>query len=511
MSTGLFRGTLLSLGHLAVALIVLSGSTWAEARSVNLDEWFDNEAIPRVENRITTHPRFKGESLLFVVFSEGQAAPVSNVLAIGLRDRLLNAALDMPGVRIAWRQRGGASNPGCKRAQADYWIGIELKRTLSGQYRASVRALDVAEQSWVSGFGLSWRGTLRTPERTALEKPQSDPAFLGSRDVPYSLDQADLIAADLARKLQCEVSTSNDPDYVVALDEADADATPFTIATTLAARNLDEAKALRITAEPGVANARLSGTAHNITGSLHQYWLSITPLGTSGEIDGMSASVYVDIAAPSATARDAETAIDPQPAEPLPVSQPSRLAGVEMPGAAPGGLLKRLAVYRDGRGGCSTGRGCAVLEARALDDVMVYPLAYRPGIGLQRLGNGECQAHPRASVVTAGRSALFPVPEYGRSRREPAQPLRWLLAPRRTTYYAIAVNNAHDARKLGAHLGALPSACGRQAERGLAGLALERWLGTLSHLMLELRTRVQWRSLEVDTASGANSYVLTGE
>ena len=498
----------LSIAALLVGLLGASPVVGA----TELDKWFSSTLLPHVEERLTRHPRFKGETLLFVALRDGQAEPVSNRLVLGLRDRLLDAAIDMPGVRVAWRQRGQTTNASCE-PDADYWIGIELKETLPGQYRANVRALDKAEQAWVSGFGLSWQGTLRPSERRAFGETQSDPAFLGSREVPYSLDQSDLMAAELARKLRCEVADADSTDYVVALTEA-SESEQLANTLALAARKLDQANALRITSDATAANAGIDGTALEVSGSLHQYWLSVTPLDAASSVNSMSASVYVDTSTDASAATDVrndDAAVarsvggaslsheaDQSADRRMPDSRPARITGVEMPGAARPRLLRPLAVYRDGRqSGCGTGSACAVLEARALDDAVVYPLAYRPGLGLTRLATGECRSHRPASIVTAGRSVLYPVPEYGRVRHSSSQS-RWLLAPARTTYYAIAVDNARDARRLSAHLATLPSLCDGVRQPGLSGLSLERWLEELSHLMLQLRARVQWQSIEID-------------
>jgi len=505
--------------RITAAIVTLLGVSPAVAAS-ELDQWFVSTLLPHVEERLTGHPRFRGENLLFVALRDGQVEPVSNQLVLGLRDRLLDAAIDMPGVRIAWQQRGQTTDESCG-PRADYWIGIELEETLSGQYRASVRALDKAEKTWVSGFGLSWQGTLRPSERRALSETRSDPVFLGSREVPYSLDQSDLMAAELARKLRCEVAGADSTDYTITLAETtDSERLENTLA--LAARKLDQANTLRITTDKTAANAEISGTALQVSGSLHQYWLRVAPLDTASSLNSMSTSVYVDTSTATAAARDVDgdntiasptagVASLPPVDEPnlhrhAPDHRPSRLTGVEMPGAARSRLLKPLAVYRDGRqAACRSGDACAVLEARALDDVVVYPLAYRPGLGLTRIATGGCAAHTSATVVTAGRSALYPVPEYGRVRRNSLQSPRWLLSPERTTYYTIAVDNARDARRLSAHLAALPSLCNGVRQPGLSGLSLERWLEELSHLMLQLKTRVQWQSIEIDRTYGTRS------
>ena len=475
-------------------MLSVSAAT-AEARTQGLDDWVDRELIPYVAETITTHPRFKDETLMFVVLANNEPAPVSNALALGLRDRLLEAAIDAPAVRIAWQQRPHAS--GCREDKVDYLFGLELSRDLGGRYAMSIRALDVAEQTWVSGFGRTWRGSLSPRELAAWRSTETDPAFLGTRDVPYSAGQVDLIARHLSHKLACDIYGAFKDDYVVALDTEDAGEEPLANAVTLATRNLDQQNALALTSEPTAANAAIHGKAHAISGGLHQYWLSITPTGSGDDLDSLSRSVYVDL--PVAAGRDTTVmAMNVPRREPEAIAEPlpSRVNGVEMPGSGYRHLLQPLKVYRDGN--CHRRDACSVLQARAANDVIVFTLVNAEGRGLKRLGDEACRSRSAARVVTAGHSALFPVPGYAGAVRSNGASPRWLISPEHTTYYAIAIDNARDARRVAAIVDELPAECPGAYGQGLTGLELERWLERLSHLMLSLGRRAHWRALEVN-------------
>ena len=76
----------------------------AAAAERSLDLWFDRDLVPYVTSQLVEHPRFKGESMMFVVLEDNVPASVSNSLAIALRDRLLDAALHTPGVTVGPRQ-----------------------------------------------------------------------------------------------------------------------------------------------------------------------------------------------------------------------------------------------------------------------------------------------------------------------------------------------------------------------------------------------------------------------
>ncbi len=484
---------------LAAVLILtgIAGAGTADGRTADLDGWVDGELIPGLIETLTSHPRFKSETLMFVVLANNAPAPVSNALALGIRDRILEAAIDASGVRIAWRQAPHASS-GCRQDQADYLVGIELSQSLNGQHALTLRALDVAEGTWVNGFGKTWRGRLSARELAAWRATESDPAFLGTREVPYSAEQVDLIARHLSHELACDIYGAFQDDFVIALNAEDGADEPLALAVTLATRNLDQADALALTGDASAANAEIHGRAHAINGALHQYWLSITPTEVNDGLDSLSTSVYVSLpheTDPEPGETFADVPVTERPATATPVL-PARVHGVEMPGSEYRALLQPLKVYRDRN--CSDARNCSVLEARAADDVIVFTLVNTQGEGLKRLGDAACRARSAARVVTAGHTALFPVPGYANPVRSNALSGRWMISPADTTYYAIAIDNARDARRVAAIVDELPTECPGRYATGLNGLELEQWLERLSHLMLSLGRRAEWRALEVN-------------
>ena len=208
--------------YLLLLLLVLLPAADAAAKSDALDRWFERDLVPAVIDHLERHPRFRGETLLFVVFNNDRPAPVTNALALSLRDQLLDAAIEA-GVNVAWQQQPhGASS--CTRDTPDYFVGIELGHDLRGRHRVAMRALDIVEGTWVAGFAQRWEGTLTSRERAAYRRTVSDPAFRGSRDVPYTRDQADLVAKHLSHALSCEIFKGLDTDYVVSLETLAASA-----------------------------------------------------------------------------------------------------------------------------------------------------------------------------------------------------------------------------------------------------------------------------------------------
>ena len=493
-------------GCLLLVLLSLLPAADALARSEALDRWFDRELVPTLVEHLERHPRFRGETLLFVVFNNDRPAPVTNALALRLRDQLLDAAVDA-GVSVAWQQQPhGASS--CTRDKPDYYVGIELAHDLRGRHSVLIRALDIVEGTWVAGFTESWEGTLTPRERAAYRKTVSDPAFRGSRDVPYTSDQADLVAEHLSHTLSCEIFSGLDADYVVSLEAMAGDATAADSkllggAVELAARNLDQSNALELTANAAAANARVEGKAHRIDGPLHQYWLSITPL--DGKVRSLSASVYISSGSAVPAPLSPENAVAAK--SPTVAVQPAQITGVMMPGNPRDDLILPLSLYRAGSSDeCGPGRyDCALLHARAADDVIVYTLVHVGSLGLSRLADAGCERSPSARVVTRGHSALVPVASTTGQSRDAFNSGRWLTNPGATVYYAIAVDNARDARRVATLVDQLPLSCRGRASSGLAGIELQQWLERLSRLMLELGPRAAWRAIEVGPNPGGRT------
>ncbi len=487
----------------AVLLSVLAMGE-AIARDRSLDVWFDDTLIPAVTDKLATHPRFRGETLMFVVLDGSTPAAVSNELALDLRNRLLDAAVKTPGLRIVW-QRHGAPTTGCESADAAYLIGIDVAIRVDQRVRVGVRMLDTRERAFVAGVRESWVGQFSARQRQAFSRTATDPAFLGSRDVPYRPDQGDLIAAHLSRNLHCEISRSLTGDYVVSLSDETPDDAPLGSTVDLATRNLDAKNSVVLTRDRTAVNAAIDARSHAIAGSLHQYWLTITPLTPDAELDSISTSVYVDLgpdpANPVVAERYEDAFEDPYPAPQAAAA--THVTGVDMPGSR-AALLDPLALYRAGhRDHCRFGPPCAVLRAKARRDAIVFALAHTPGGGLMRLTDTRCEQRGTGRVLVAGRSTLYIVPNPVPPLKSPRVETRWRIAPTDDTYYAIAVDNARDARRLSVIIDRLPSVC--EGRPGPEALALQRWLEELSHVMLSLGDRATWRAIAANTATRSST------
>ena len=457
----------------------------AAAGEKNLGDWFEGELIPEMREQLLEHPRFKGETIVFVVFKDNAPAPVSNKLALSLRDQLLEAALHTPGVVLGWQQGRArtawtAQTADCTRDDVHYYIGIELSRRMDGTHSASIRALDLEDRSWVTGFGSTWRGRLTPLQRQAERDVQADVTFLGTRDVPFDATQSDLLAKHLAHEMTCALSRATSGNYVVA--ETEAETSPDTLQGTaeLVANNLANHVTLEFTAEDTQSNSTLSGKAHRIDGSLYEYWLTITPKDAKSELSPLSASAYVSLPATD------RAVVNPRPA---------KTAAFSMPGNREDTLLGPLRV-QEARGARQC-HGCSLLATEAYADAIVFLLQHQPNYGLVRLADSACRRRTAAHVVTTGSPLKFPIPYLPIGSSDTRETRQWLLSPAAETYYAVAVADTRAARRFANHLDKLPLRCAAGSRPGLKNQSLRRWLDDFAALAARNAGQFDWRAIEV--------------
>lgn len=449
---------------LALLVLSLASSSAFAAQERDVERWFTREAIPQVLQQLTEYPRFKGETIMLAVLDRSSPAVTSNALALDLRDRLLSAVVETPGINVAWRQSGADRHAGtadCVRDDAHYIIGIELNPQHDNRYKVSVRALDVEDRSWVNGFGADWSGSFSASQRHAARDTKTDMTFLGARDVPFAADQGDLLAKHLAHELSCALHRETSGDYIVPADFQAADTIGLDDTVELVSNNIAANDAIELTNDPALANADISGKAHQIDGSLFQYWLSVTPRGEDSELTSLTVSAYV-LRNDTAYARNDYVV----PARTL----------VAMPTSQRGSLIGMRAFT---------------------DDAVVFFVQHQPYFGLVRLDNGICRDRTMAKVVRAGDPVQFPVNDAHSNSSEMMRTDSWYANPVRDTYYAIAISDERLARQVANHLDRLPIRCGAAARPGLKGSALHDWLEEFSILASSAEQFIDWQAIEI--------------
>ena len=474
--------------------------TVAESREKDLDRWVDRNLIPYVRQQLVVHPRFKNETVMFVVLNDNAPASTTNALALSMRDRLLAAAVDTPGVEIGWQQgRSGvtleSSPQDCMHDDVHYYIGVELTQKLDSSYAVNVRALDLEDRNWVTGFGRSWQGRLSTSQRQAMRQERVDETFLGARDVPFTLAQTDLLAAQLAHRLSCTLKKRVEDDYVVSVDLVEPPASGLEGTVELISNNLANRQALTLSTDEAYSNALLSGKAHPIDGMLHQYWVTITPSGSDDDVAALSASAYIVL-----PANEARPPVAVPPAV-KPVSTAVRTnrptPPVSIPNAGKDAMIGPLAIVSPPALVDCGFRSCSMLETRARVDAIVFFLEHQANHGLVRLADGECRDRTSARIARSGESIRFPIARTSTRQRDWTETHEWDLAPDLDTYYAVVVTDAKLARRIANHMDKLPMRCSEALRPGLEDESLQVWLNDLAMLTARASQHVDWRAIEV--------------
>lgn len=470
----------------------------AESREKDLDRWVERDLVPYVQQQLVVHPRFRNQTVMFVVLKDNTPASATNALALSIRDRLLTAAVATRGIEIGWQQGRGVTAQvpqaaDCERHDVHYYIGITLEQKLDGDYAVDIRALDLQDRNWVTGFGRDWQGKLNTSQRQAMRQSEIDPTFLGGRDVPFTIAQSDLLAAHLARQLACALQRNVEDDYIVAIEPSSAAGEPLPGTAEIVANHLAGSQALVVSAGRNEANAALSGKAYRINGVLHQYWITVTPIGGSVEPAPLSASAYVVLP----EAHSAETVVA-KGTPPVVAVQSKSPPPIMIPNAGRDALLGPLRVTAPQSLTDCSGFRCSVLQTDALGDAVIFFLEHQSSHGLVRLGNHECRTRTTARIARLGETIAFPVARTSVAPGDSREILEWRREPSRDTYYAVAVRSARLARQVANHFDRLPLRCGNAMRPGLEDEALDRWLDEFAMLAAHAADQIDWRAIEVE-------------
>jgi hypothetical protein len=278
----------------------------------SLDFWLEKTLIPYLLQQFDQHPRFKGQPVLLVRMQGENVTPQIDDLTAQIRQKITDALLKRPGLDLAWRPAfqpwkhyQSLEDVSCGDSnEVRYYVGIDLGR--SGESRdlyVKVRALNLVEKKWVSGFGKNWQGTATRKQSEALAREHPDEYLRGLRPLPFSDRQPDMLAAYLARNLSCLLRQGKADDLVVHVDSP-APGTPDMFKTTLelVGKYLTRFREVEVTADPDQANVSVVSAIHTIDQKLHQVWISARQRQGEKYLPGAETEAYVMLNTPVAIA-----------------------------------------------------------------------------------------------------------------------------------------------------------------------------------------------------------------
>ena len=486
---------------LAIATLPGMGGL-AAARNLDLDTWIDTELIPYTSRELKQHPRFRNQAIQLVVLRDESPQSDGSELAINIRDRLRDALNAVPGIRILWSAdpsgidvTSRAAFPNCAALQPDYLVGIEMNDQRHGELSIAVRALDVADRSWVPGFGMTWDGPISSMQMRQYRTRAIDPDFRGERNAPWHTSELDLMAAHLARSVGCKLLRQVDAEYVLT-HSGEGDDSPGKL-IELVSNNLAGNAYLQFADDGIAANAVITGKAHRIDDDLYQYWITVTPLDHGTGLASLSADAYVRIEDPY----QAAALIPEEGYELTPGSEPflDRLSVVVLPERSTcriSGSGMRTANPRYGFGAAND-PACYALQLRTEEDAVVFFLNHQLNNGLVRLAGGSCSFRTDGRIARRNDTLRFPLPVDALQSGNWTSTSQWSLAPREDTYFAVASKNTRAARALSAHIATLPKKCSASIRAGLEGPALRAWLDELQQILSHWGPEIDWRGIRI--------------
>jgi hypothetical protein len=485
---------------LLVLTILTGGRSLAASQRLDLETWVAQELTPYVAGELTTHPRFRNESIRFVVFADENPQAASNKLALGIRDRLRDALAQNPGLRIVWQRdaghAGNAGNIDCTSDQAHYYVGVEIVADRGGLLSVEIRALDVEDRSWVAGFSKSWQGYPDAIQRRQLAEQASDSSFRGMRGAPFGESEIDLLAAHLANELGCALLRQTAGEYVVAAtDEVTADKAESAM-LELVGNNLADFRALQFATTMEDANAVIEGKAHQVDDSLYQYWITISPIDADTAMTALTASAYVTIHDKYKTA-----ALIPAITVPIERSNERFLDALRVielrnikscPGNAD---YPNSRIYNNGF--AISILDCYALEVDTSSDSVLFFLNHQLNNGLVRLSGPTCNSRADARIAKTGQQLHFPLPIDSLISDSWTAADGWELHPDQDSYYVVAATDTKAARALSQHIRQLPNRCSASVRKGLEGRELGAWLDEFAAIADHWKQSVDWRVIRI--------------
>jgi hypothetical protein len=317
-STGKMKGMSAWTFGFIIMLCLSACAGYQQRRDINhhsdqptLEVWVEETLIPYLAQQFGQHPRFKGQPVLLVRM-QGENVPARiDDLTEQIRNKITDGLLKKNGLNLAWRSTikpwqhheslrelacGGDS-------QARYYIGIDAGLSkVNRKLYVKVKALNLSERKWVSGFGKSWTGMPTRGQLDALVREHPDDYLLGMRPRPFSDRQPDMLAAYLARNLSCLLRQGESDDLIVHVAAPDPNS-PQMIKTALKllGRYLSRFREVEVTDAPDRANVTVISAFHSIDKDLHQVWISARRRQGEIYLPGAETEAYVRLSSPDET------------------------------------------------------------------------------------------------------------------------------------------------------------------------------------------------------------------
>ena len=434
-----------------------------------------------------------------------------------IRGKIIDALLKAPGIDLAWRpavqpwqHHQRLEDVTCGEFRKNhYFIGIDCGLTrLRRNLFVKVRALNLAEQKWVTGFGRAWEGQPTQRQLAALDREHPDEYLRGLRPLPFSDRQPDLLAAYLARNLSCLLRQAETIDEPVVYVENPAGHTPQAIKTALnlVGNYLARFREVEVTDDPGRANVTVIAAIHNIHQDLHQVWVSARHRPHKTYLAGAETEAYVLIdGQPPAYGPGTQPPGSPDPLHLHAATGPELISSFDLITPINSGICETARPWQNGLrrvmpdDHISSG-GCLAVEMNLMSPAFVFLVSQDAKGELTRMFPSECRglSHNDA-LLHPGKRFQFPSPA------DPGAGLLELGGPTgMERVYAIAITRPNLADRFAARLDEIQGLC-RPGQKfpnnflsghsGSPRARIQHWQDYLNRLAMNNPGFIQWREI----------------
>ena len=272
-------------------------------KELSLDRWLDDVAIPYLVKELSEDPRFKGQPFLLVSMKGDNVQPRIDDLTLHIRERLVDSLLTRPGIGLIWRpaikpwqHHTSLAQVECNPAAREkIYVGIDSAISdFNGKLYVKIRALDISEKKWVTGFGISWEGEPDRHHQSAIQNSNPDNYLLGLRPLPFGDKQADLLAAYLSKNLSCLFTNMELDEVIVHVDDRNLGRIRYFENTFSLVKNyLAKYREVTVTDKPAAANIVVVPKVHEIYQGFYQVWVSAKYKNNGQYIPGRETEAYV--------------------------------------------------------------------------------------------------------------------------------------------------------------------------------------------------------------------------
>ncbi len=272
-------------------------------QSMPLDEWITENAAPYLIKELGQNPRFKNQPFMIVSLKGENVQPNIDGLTNQIREILVDHLMIEPGINLAWRpsvapwkHHRKLTKIKCGSLEKEkFYIGIDTGiSSIDGMLTIKLRALDLEENKWVTGFGIAWKGEAKGSKKEALHNSTPDDHLLGLRPLPFKSTQGDLLASYLARNLSCLFTRMETNEIVVHVERINpGNIEYFDNSFSVLQNYLAKFRKVTVTDDPNSANIRVTAKVHRVHSKLFQVWVTARYIKDQNYVPGTETEAYV--------------------------------------------------------------------------------------------------------------------------------------------------------------------------------------------------------------------------